>query len=85
MQISGVICRLAYASAWYTYSVRAQNWFFFAGRDGWGGKMMNWSEGLLPCGVLSILGPDNAAFPVYIRWEVYNISILNRSPLFDAF
>lgn len=26
--------------------------------------MLNWSEGLLPCGGLSILGPDNAAFPV---------------------
>lgn len=26
--------------------------------------MLNWSEGFLPCGVLSILGPDHAAFPV---------------------
>lgn len=27
--------------------------------------MLNWSEGLLSCGVLSILGSDNAVFPVY--------------------
>lgn len=26
--------------------------------------MLNWSEVFLPCGVLSILGPDHAAFPV---------------------